>query len=463
MELADKDFVTRGSNSNFCISTVLYSSSDMAHEIQNDEFGRVATNADTFRYDARGQVTEVVVVTNTFTHAYDEIGNHLLAGAGVTTNIVVNNALNQTTAFGGETITWNADGGMASDADWNYDYDAEDRLVAITSRSLTNGALRVHNGYDYRNRRIMKVIDRYDADAGEWNLAERRDFVWDDWNIVHETVATINGGTTNVSEIQYFWGSDLSGTLQGAGGVGGLLAVSRDGLFYFPVYDNNGSIMKYVDESGTIAADYLYDDFGRTISQAGELAESFVFGFSTKYLDRETDLVAYQRRFYSTVRKCWINRDPIEENGGVNLYGGCANNFIFNYDSLGESWLDCFSDCVEEWRLDWTEVLNELNILSLANTPVPKTLHERRWIKYGVSEDTTNLSRAISQGERLARKLPLGNPIRSKLVRGLGDVRRFMRQPVLVGIGQAGAVITVFEGFYDLGVMAYCSLHCCGE
>ncbi len=307
----------------------------MAHEIQNDEFGRVATNADTFRYDARGQVTDAAIATNVFTHAYDGIGNHLLAGANATTNAIVNNALNQTTAFGGETIAWNTDGDMASDADWNYDYDAEDRLVATTSRTLTNGALRVRNDYDYRNRRVMKAVDRYDAGSGEWNLAERRDFVWDDWNIVHETVSVINGGTTNVSEIQYFWGPDLSGTLQGAGGVGGLLAVSRDGLFYFPVYDNNGNVMKYVDESGSIVADYLYDDFGRTISQVGELADSFTFGFSTKYLDRETDLVAYQRRFYDFARKNWLSRDPIEENGGINLYSICRNNLLFAFDRFG--------------------------------------------------------------------------------------------------------------------------------
>ncbi len=202
-------------------------------------------------------------------------------------------------------------------------------------RAFTNGALRVRNGYDYRNRRVMKAVDRYDADAGTWNLAERRDFVWDDWNIVHETVAVVDGGTTNVSGIQYFWGSDLSGMLQGAGGVGGLLAVSRDGVFYFPVYDNNGNVMKYVDESGSVVADYLYDDFGATISQSGELADSFTFGFSTKYLDRETDLVAYQRRFYSTGYKRWLSRDPIEENGGINLYSICRNNLVSGIDGLG--------------------------------------------------------------------------------------------------------------------------------
>ncbi len=56
------------------------------------------------------------------------------------------------------------------------------------------------------------------------------------------------------TEIQYFWGADLSETLQGAGGVGGLLAVSCNNNFYFPAYDNNGNVTKYIDEGGNVVA-----------------------------------------------------------------------------------------------------------------------------------------------------------------------------------------------------------------
>ena len=114
-----------------------------------------------------------------------------------------------------------------------------------------------------------------------------RTFVYDDWNLIHETIYTIDGGTTNTTEVQYFWGLDLSGTIQGAGGVGGLLAVSRNGQLYFPTFDNNGNVTKYIDESGNVVAAYEYDDFGRTISQSGPLADFFRHRFSTKYYDPE--------------------------------------------------------------------------------------------------------------------------------------------------------------------------------
>ena len=91
---------------------------------------------------------------------------------------------------------------------------------------------------------------------------------------------------------------DLSETLQGAGGVGGLLAVSSNGSFYFPTYDNNGNITKYIDESGNIVATYEYDDFGRLISQTGPLADLFRIRFSTKYFDAKTKLYYYGERFY---------------------------------------------------------------------------------------------------------------------------------------------------------------------
>lgn len=75
------------------------------------------------------------------------------------------------------------------------------------------------------------------------------------------------------AELAFFWGPDLSGTLQGAGGVGGLVAVSIAGQFYFPGYDNNGNVVDYWDESGSLAAEYAYDAFGNTISSSGSLPD----------------------------------------------------------------------------------------------------------------------------------------------------------------------------------------------
>ena len=234
---------------------------------------------------------------------------------------------------------------MSSDGTWSYAYDAEDQLRSVTSRSLTNGAIRVRNSYDYRHRRTSKTVQRLNVASAlppsppvelrEWETLEMRTFVYDGWNLIHETVYTVESGVTNVTEIQYFWGRDLSGTIQGAGGVGGLLAVSSDGQLYFPTFDNNGNVTKYIDESGNVVAAYEYDDFGRTISQSGPLADFFRHRFSTKYYDPETGLYYYGYRFYNPVLLRWLNRDPIEEEGGLNLYVFVGNRALDAIDSLG--------------------------------------------------------------------------------------------------------------------------------
>ena len=303
-----------------------------------------------FAYNDRSEVLSAAIGTNLFTHAYDDIGNHLLFGDNATTNTFTHNQVNQMVGRGvldappTTTFTYTPDGGLVSDGTWTYAYGVEDQLTSVTSSSLTNGAIRVSNTYDYRRRRTSKTVQRLHVTSAPppappseevWETVEKRTFVYDDWNLIHETISVIDGGTTNITEVQYFWGVDLSDSLQGAGGVGGLLAVSHNGQFYFPAYDNNGNVTKYIDEFGNVVAAYEYDDFGRTISQVGSLADFFRHRFSTKYYDAEIGLYYYGYRFYHPSLMRWLNRDPIEEDGGVNLYVICENNPVDAYDELG--------------------------------------------------------------------------------------------------------------------------------
>ncbi len=185
----------------------------------------------------------------------------------------------------------------------------------------------------------MKIWDEgwVSVETREWQTVATHTYVWDGNLPVHETVQRSNGSTV---ERSYFWGMDKSGTEQGAGGVGGLLAVSVDGTFFIPCYDHNGNIVRYVSENGSTAAQYTYDPYGNVIEASGPLFCQFAFGFSTKYHDREIALVAYQRRFYRPDLGRWLNRDPIEEQGGKNLYAFCGNAAPYRIDPLGENLLD---------------------------------------------------------------------------------------------------------------------------
>jgi RHS repeat-associated protein len=59
------------------------------------------------------------------------------------------------------------------------------------------------------------------------------------------------------------------------------------------------------------------------------------FGFSTERTDPKTGLVYYGYRFYHPDMERWLNRDPIGEEGGINLYGFVENNPVNWIDPWG--------------------------------------------------------------------------------------------------------------------------------
>jgi RHS repeat-associated protein len=129
--------------------------------------------------------------------------------------------------------------------------------------------------------------------------------------------------------------------MQGAGGIGGLLARS-DGYsggnftthnYYF--CDGNGNITYMLDSSQRMIASYRYDPFGNTISKSGTLADANVYRFSSKEIHVNTGMYYYGYRFYDPNLQRWINRDPIGERGGVNLYEFVRENPIGLIDTLG--------------------------------------------------------------------------------------------------------------------------------
>ena len=196
---------------------------------------------------------------------------------------------------------------------------------------------KIDYAYDHRGRMVWKNISRYDSTAQDWAPEKETGFLWDGWNIITETSAAPipNSSFLITNFTHYVWGIDLSGSLQGAGGVGGLLAVVRDDGIFYPTCDGNGNIPEYVDNTGAIVAHYEYDAFGNVVAQSGELFDNFTFRFSTKPYCIITGTVHYQRRPYSPSLGRFLPRDPIKEQGGLNLYGFCENESVSRIDRLG--------------------------------------------------------------------------------------------------------------------------------
>jgi len=118
-------------------------------------------------------------------------------------------------------------------------------------------------------------------------------------------------------------------------GVTGLAGSSQ--TFHY-TFDLNGNVSEVLDSTGTIAAHYEYGPFGEVTHEfhsSNSHLSLLTFNFSTKYHDSETGLLYYGFRYYDPSTGRWLNRDPIAEQGGVNLYGFVGNDGVNSWDLLG--------------------------------------------------------------------------------------------------------------------------------
>ena len=167
-------------------------------------------------------------------------------------------------------------------------------------------------------------------------------------NVIEEEQLVDSGtGLQPVRTARYTWGTDVSGTLQGAGGVGGLLRADEvvgtaAATTHYYWYDGNGNATGLMRANGTIDATYRYTAFGGKAAEAytvGTFGERNRYRFSTKYLDSEVETVEgtyyYGYRHYAVAMGRWVSRDPIGERGGVNLLVMLSNGCVTRIDVLG--------------------------------------------------------------------------------------------------------------------------------
>jgi hypothetical protein len=164
-------------------------------------------------------------------------------------------------------FSYDLDGNLTSDSRWTYSWDAENRLLRVQSRSDTPQASwrRVEWQYHVMGRRIRQITS--DGSSGTWLVTEDLKFVSDPL-LFGRHLLELNA-TNNAPVRSYVWGLDLSGTEQGAGGVGGLLWVTLHTASgpaagtHFVAYDGNGNIVALSAASdGLETARYEYGPFG---------------------------------------------------------------------------------------------------------------------------------------------------------------------------------------------------------
>jgi len=302
-----------------------------------DGSGVVSSDVD-WNYNDRGELIEAdhEIAAHERAYKFDAIGNRKETVSGTTTltgtDDYAANSVNEYTEVEGSTtgLAYDDNGNLTGDGTLEYFWDAENRLVRVTDGTNTFAEYT----YDYQGRRIAKASTA-SAPQGVGN----RIYFYQGWNLIAEYTAD-SDWNNEVLDFNYTWGLDLSQSLQGAGGVGGLLVAEKVSTGntgeYYPTYDGNGNVSEFINSSGAQVAHYEYDAFGNQLSlSSGSLKNIFAHRFSTKYHDEETGFYYYGYRYYDPVTGRWPSRDPIEEEGGVNLYGMVGNRTVDRVDYFG--------------------------------------------------------------------------------------------------------------------------------
>jgi RHS repeat-associated protein len=379
-----------------------------------------------YRYDNIGQlkVADSSVNAEDRGYTYDTAWNlNYRTNNGSTSPFIVN-PLNELTNALSQPLSYDSNGNLTSNGGQIYTYDDDNRLVSWSQGAPSSGALGSTFAYDGLGR--LRTRSEFVGDGHDWILQTTVNYIYDGMRVIQER------DMYNNPQVSYTRGLDLSGTLEGAGGIGGLLArshgictnyiglhvrnstifnedfsvgslsdtshvgtdtdyplevasgqtytISGPGDYYYiqfpwtlpfvPVLDHylleftgdgginlsgsgnplcdqdatvheyyyadgNGNVTTLIDGDENVVASYRYDPFGNTISQSGGLADANVYRFSSKEVHAASGMYYYGYRFYDPAVQRWINRDPIGEKGGYDLYSFVLNDPNEIVDSFG--------------------------------------------------------------------------------------------------------------------------------
>jgi len=254
-------------------------------------------------YDNADQVTNAPLKNATtnalvkqYIYGYDFASNRTSERVGNQTTTSTPNNVNEITSQSGatnRTLSYDANGSLTSNGGTRtFEWDGANRLVAVNYTATTQ---RSEFSYDGLNR-CVKLVEK----TGN-TINSTRKFIWCG---MERCEFRNNNGAVQFQ--LYPQGQYQSGTA------------------YFYTRDHLGSIREMNNASGTVVARYDYDPWGRSTTVIGTNKPDFNFTGLYQHAKSGLDMAIY--RFYDPDLGRWLSRDPIEEAGGINLYGYVTNN-----------------------------------------------------------------------------------------------------------------------------------------
>jgi RHS repeat-associated protein len=264
------------------------------------------------------------------------------------------------TLSGTNLFAYDLNGNMLTNSTRVFEYDDENQLIRITQPN----AWKSEFVYDGKLRR--RIRKEYTWNGSSWLQTNEVHYVYDGNLVIQERDGN------NVPQVTYTWGTDLSGSLQGAGGIGGLLARTANPSALFSTFahafyhaDGNGNITYLIYSNQRFAANYQYDPYGNILNVSGPLSDANSHRFASEEYHSTSGLTYYLYRYYEPKLQRWVNRDPSAESGillGKGLVkDGATNPFTYvqddpldKIDRLGLSPLDtccCDGKKINNWPI----------------------------------------------------------------------------------------------------------------
>ena len=339
------------------------------HEYDYDALGRPTRRRDTwntaapkttrlFTYNSRGElVGDQLRPGGRFGYQYDNIGNRKEAFEFGSATDYETDELNRYAGIvrnGGEAFTpqYDADGNQTlvktSTGIWEVTYNAENRPVKFESE---DGGTTVECAYDSMGRRFEKKV----TVGGTTGFHAR--YLYRDYLQVAE--CDLTGETPEVVR-SYIWDPSepeatrvLSMTRWEANGT-------QEKEHLYCMHDAMKNVTSLFGEARGRRALYEYRPYGGLITSEGNMAEENKFRFSSEYMDDELGLVYYNYRHLNPLDGRWISRDPIEEEGGWNLFAFAGNSPFLRVDALGLWKKEAGSETI--WSAEKNDTLESLAV-----------------------------------------------------------------------------------------------------